>query len=73
MTTTNNATATSEPFWRRWLQKIVAYEAAMDMSYDEIQDKRMDRIEAELVRLRLEVGAKTDLLKSGGTPKLAQS
>ena len=55
MTTTSIAAPRHETFWRRWMRKVAAFEEAMEMTYDDCQDRRMDRIEAELARLRSEM------------------
>ena len=55
MTTKNADTAKPESPWRTWMNKFTAFAEAMEMSYNELQDRRMDRLEAEIVRLRSEL------------------
>lgn len=55
MTTTSIAAPRHETFWHRCMRKVAAFEEAMEMTYDDCQDWRMDRIEAELARLRSEM------------------
>ena len=52
MTSANREKIPPETFWRRWMGKLAAFSVAIDMSYDDLQDRRMDRIEAELMSLR---------------------
>ena len=44
-----------EPSWRRWWRRLGEIEAAMDITYDDFQDGRMDRLETEVARLRAEI------------------
>lgn len=39
------------PAWRRWLTKLAAIEEALSLSIDEIQDRRIARLEAEVAEL----------------------
>ena len=55
MTMKNVDAAKPEAHWRTWMNKFNAYAEAMEMSYDELQDRRIDRLEAEIVRLRSEL------------------
>ena len=55
MTMNAIATGTPETFWRRWIRRIAAFEEAMDMTHDDVQDRRMDRLEAELAKLRADL------------------
>ncbi|MFZ2155470.1 MAG: hypothetical protein WAV72_05035 [Bradyrhizobium sp.] len=50
----NRATGktTRPPAWRRWLAKLAAIEEALSLSIDEIQDRRIARLEAEVAELR---------------------
>ena len=57
MTMRDRAVLRPDTFWRRWLNKIAAFEAAMEMTCDDVQDRRLERIEAELARLRSELAA----------------
>lgn len=43
---------TRPPAWRRWLAKLAAIEEALSLSVDEIQDRRIARLEAEVAELR---------------------
>lgn len=38
--------------WRHWLAKLAAIEEALSLSIDEIQDRRIARLEAEVAELR---------------------
>ncbi len=38
--------------WRRFWTRLAAYVEAMELSYDEIQDRRIAALETEVVRLR---------------------
>lgn len=77
MTTATSETLPPETAWRRWLRKFAAFEKAMEFSYDEWQDLRIDRIEAELGRLRAEVAALSapsgDPNASSNSPSLRQA
>ena len=46
-----------DSLWRRWMLWLVRIDEAMTVTYDEIQDQRMDRIEAELSALRQRLAA----------------
>lgn len=63
MTTLATIGKKPETFWRRCLRKVAAFEEAMDVTYDDIQDRRLDKIELELSQLRLQ-------LKSDRAPAL---
>ena len=56
-----NATAGSanqrDSLWRRWMLWLVRIDEAMTITYDEVQDQRMDRIEADLSALRQRLAA----------------
>ncbi len=57
MTVTTAECLPPESRWRRWARKLAAFEEAMEFSADAWRDLRMEKIEAELVRLRAEVAA----------------
>jgi len=46
------ASANRLPAWRRWLAQLAAMEEALSLSPDEIQDRRIARLEAEVAELR---------------------
>lgn len=49
----NSSVETMEPRsrWRRWLAELAAYEEAMCLSGEEIQDRRIAALEARLAEL----------------------
>ncbi len=47
--------AQPETLWQRFTRRLIAVEEAMTATYDDIQDRRLDRIEAELARLRADL------------------
>lgn len=38
--------------WPRWMQALARYEAALDTTYDDIQDLRIERLQSELHQLQ---------------------
>lgn len=60
--TNKSSLASKPPGWRRWISNLSAWVEAVSLSYDELQDRRIGRLERDVAELK-------SRLSGGGEPR----